>query len=82
MRVSKHEFVEEKQMTSDTKEKEERISFLGIKPSKKWKTRTSRMNTLHDPLPKGVWLGFLGSALLFTMLHVFNKWWWHEDFIP
>lgn len=67
-------------MTTETEDKE---AFLGgSRPSKKWRTRTSKMTTLHEPVPKQVWLGFLAAALLFTMLHYFNKWWWQEDFIP
>jgi membrane protease YdiL (CAAX protease family) len=70
-------------MTTETEEKEESEVFLrGFKPSKKWRTRTSRMNTIHEPVPKAVWMGFLISALLFTMLHFFNQWWWHIDEIP
>ena len=69
-------------MTTETEDKEAAQSFLGFKPVKKWRTRTSRMSSLHEPVPKGVWVGFLASGLLFTMLHFFNKWWWKEDFIP
>jgi hypothetical protein len=29
-----------------------------------------------------VYLGFAGFAVAFTLLHFFNKWWWHEEFIP
>lgn len=69
-------------MTTETEDKAASQSFLGVKPPRRWRTRTSRMSALHEPVPKGVWIGFVSSALLFIVLHYFNKWWWHEDFIP
>ena len=50
--------------------------------AKKWRTRTSKISALQEPVPLGVYIGFGASALLFVMLHFFNKWWWHESFIP
>ena len=69
-------------MTTETEDKEARESFLGIAPNRRWRTRTSKIKALHEPVPRGVWIGFIGSGLLFVMLHFFNKWWWKEDFIP
>ena len=46
---------------------------------RRWRTRTSRMSSLHEPVPIGVYLGFLGSALFFVVLHFFNQWWFEID---
>ena len=39
----------------------------------------ARMSSLHEPVPIGVYLGSLGSALFFVVLHFFNQWWFEID---
>lgn len=69
-------------MTTETEEKGSSRSFLRgdvVGERRRWRTRTSRMSSLHEPVPIGVYLGFLGSALFFVMLHFFNQWWFEID---
>lgn len=69
-------------MTTETEEKESSQSFLrgdDVGERRRWRTRTSRMSSLHEPVPTGVYLGFFGSALFFVMLHFFNQWWFDID---
>ena len=34
-------------------------------PRRRWRTRTSRMSSLHEPVPTGVYVGFASCAALF-----------------
>jgi|MDSW01.2.fsa_nt_gb hypothetical protein len=51
-------------------------------PRRRWRTRTSRMSSLHEPVPTGVYVGFASCVALFLALHFFNRWWFDLDEIP
>ena len=50
----------------------------GSSAQRAWRTRTSRMDALQEPVPTGVVKGFALAAVLFVLVKLLQGWMWGD----
>jgi hypothetical protein len=50
----------------------------GVSTRRAWRTRTSRMETLQEPVPTGVVVGFFCAGVLFVLVKLLQGYLWGD----